>query len=249
MSTNHTIRPTDDDARQLARALIREAPSASLATLSRDGWPLATLTSVGVDVDGTPLILVSRLSGHTVNLLHEARVSLLFARGGKGDPLAHPRISLMGRARVLARETDEGARFRRRFLARQPKAALYVDFADFLFVRVEPESASLNGGFGKAYELGRDDLLTPTEGAESLLAAEHEILAHMNGDHGAAVGLYATKLAGREPGAWRMIGIDPEGFEVAQGGEIARIGFSARVTTPDDARRALVALVKAARTG
>ena len=44
------------------------------------------------------------------------------------------------------------------WLARHPKARLYVDFADFAFVRLRPEGAHLNGGFGRAYRLEPSDL-------------------------------------------------------------------------------------------
>jgi hypothetical protein len=244
---NHTIRTTDDEARALAQGLIRATASASLATLSADGYPLATLTSVAVDMDGSPLILVSGLSGHTTNLLRDRRVSLLFARTGKGDPLAHPRISVMGEAEPVARDSAAGARFRRRFLARQPKAQLYIDFPDFLFIRIAIREASLNGGFGKAYELTPADLMTPLEEAGALMEAEPDILSHMNDDHGDTVGLYATRLAKREPGPWRMVSLDPDGFEVAHGGDIARIAFKERLSTPHAAHMALVALAKLAR--
>ena len=247
MSTNHTIRTTDDDARMLARNLVRASPFASLASLGKDSFPLATLTSVATDVDGTPVVLVSQLSGHTGNLMANPRCSLLFARTGKGDPLAHPRISVMAEAAVVDRGSDEGQRIRRRFLARQPKAALYVDFPDFLFLRMEIRSASLNGGFGKAYELTPADLKTEIGDAAAMIAAEQDILAHMNGDHAAAIALYGTVLARREPGPWRLLGLDPDGFEIGHGTDLARLEFGQRATSPDDVHRLLVELAKAAR--
>jgi putative heme iron utilization protein len=247
LNNSHTIRQTDDDARILARQLVRASPFASLATLGADGFPLATLTSVATGADGAPLLLVSRLSGHTGNLLARPRLSLLFARSGKGDPLAHPRISVAGEVQALDRDSAAGAQARRRFLARQPKAQLYVDFPDFLFLRVTIRSASLNGGFGKAYELTAEDLLTPLDQAETLVAAEAEIIAHMNEDHADAVSLYATALAGCPPGPWRMLSLDPEGFEVGAQGALARIPFPARMTTPEAARMALIGLARAAR--
>ena len=209
-SPSAILRETDAEARSLSRSLVRASPFACLATLSADGFPLATLASVATDADGAPITLVSRLSGHTANLLERPRLSLLFGRQGRGDPLAHPRISVTGEARIIEREGVEGARIRRRFLARQPKAQLYVDFPDFLFIKVAIRSASLNGGFGKAYELSADDLLT--QPAEALAQAEAEILADMNDDHGGALALYAelarrgSDLRGVEKGAaWRCL--------------------------------------------
>ncbi len=231
----------------LARGLVRASPFASLATLSGDGFPLATLSSVATGMDGSPLILVSRLSGHTTNLLADARCSLLFQRTGKGDPLAHPRISVKGHAEIVERTSPDGQAFRRRFLARQPKSELYIDFPDFLFLRIRVLSASLNGGFGKAFELGPRDLLTETDDAAELGEGEAEILAHMNDDHADAVQLYATRLARREPGAWRVVSVDPDGFELAAGTELARITFPDRAPTPEAVRLQMVRLAKEAR--
>ena len=75
---------------------------------------------------------------------------------GKGDPLAHPRITLVCRAAKLEPGTPERISAERRYLNRNPKAKLYVGLGDFSFFRLEVERASLNGGFGKAYLLTRE---------------------------------------------------------------------------------------------
>jgi putative heme iron utilization protein len=78
------------------------------------------------------------------------------------------------------------------------------------------------------------------------------ILAHMNGDHGDAVLAYARGLA-RVADASRatMSGVDRYGFDLTvatpSGEQKARVGFATPVATPDEVRRAMVALVKAAR--
>ncbi|TIX02824.1 MAG: HugZ family protein, partial [Mesorhizobium sp.] len=74
-------------------------------------------------------------------------------------PLAHPRTTLVCRARRLERGSAEHMRAERRYLNRNPKAKLYVGLGDFSIFRLEPERASLNGGFGKAYLLDRADLV------------------------------------------------------------------------------------------
>lgn len=224
------IRPTDEGARQQAKNLLRKARSGSLASIdSKDGFPAASLVSLATDFDGTPLILVSRLTGHTRNLLADPRASLLIGDIGKGDPLAHARISLFMRARALARGSADGQRARRRFLARNPKAALYADFGDFLFVALELERAGLNGGFGKAFELLRGDVCCDIASCTELMEAEEALLAKLNADK--------TQLArlalGRETAVtgWRATGIDPEGIDLARGDARARYGFGEAVGT------------------
>lgn len=241
------IRPTDDEARELGRRLLRGARSGSLATLGRDGHPSASLVSLATDVDGTPLILVSALSSHTGNLEADPRCSLLLAPGGKGDPLAHARITLKLCARKIERDGEEGARIRRRFLARQPKAALYADFGDFSFFALALEGASLNGGFGKAYELGPGDLLSDAGAAAAVAAMEEAGVAHMNEDHADAILDYATVLLKAEPGAWRMTGLDPEGADLMLGDRTLRLPFPKVATNASEIEKILVELAIAAR--
>lgn len=149
--------PVDEEARRLAMTLLREARSAALATLEADGQPFASLTGLAVDEDGTPVILISSLAAHTGHLMRDPRASLLLAAGGKGDPLAHPRLTLSVRAEAVERDSAAGQRIRQRYLDQHPKARLYVDFGDFRFLRLVIVRASLNGGFGKAYQLGAAD--------------------------------------------------------------------------------------------
>jgi hypothetical protein len=155
----NVLRPVDDAALALLARLLRTAGHGTLATLEAgSGHPLASRTAFACDDDGAPIVLVSRLAAHTAALEADPRCSLLAGEPGAGDPLAHPRATLVGRARRLERDSADGARARERFLAAHPKSALYADFADFSFWRIELERASLNGGFGRAWQLGRDDL-------------------------------------------------------------------------------------------
>ena len=164
------------------------------------GHPFASLVNVATDVDGSPLILVSRLSTHTANLEVDGRASLLLASTGKGDPLAHPRLTLLGSFAQIARDDPELPRIRRRFLARHPKSELYAGFADFSFWRLNVVSAHLNGGFARAADLKAADVMTDIADAEDLIDAEEGAVTHMNDDHAEAVRLYATKLLGAEDG-------------------------------------------------
>ena len=139
--------PATFDAVGVAVSLMMSVRSGALATLDREtGFPLATLTAVALDHDGVPLILVSQLSAHTRNLQADPRFSLLLAGGGKGDPLAHPRITLIGRAAL-----SEDGRAKASFVAQNPKSKLYADFPDFSLWRLVPDDVHLNGGFARAF--------------------------------------------------------------------------------------------------
>ena len=153
------LRPVDDEARALARRLMEEARHGALGVLDPDtGAPHVTRVAVGIG-DGGPVTLISALSHHTRALAADPRCSLLLGEPGpRGDPLTHPRLTLLARAAFVAPDDPGRAALREAWLARHPKAKLYVDFADFAFVRLEPAGAHLNGGFGRAYRLGAADL-------------------------------------------------------------------------------------------
>lgn len=236
-------RPDEFDAIGLAKRLSRSVRAGSLATLDAEtGAPFASLVTVATDPGGSPLILVSRLSAHTRNMDADPRASLLLAASGKGDPLAHPRLTVSGRL-----ELAEGEAVRRRFLARHPKAELYVDFPDFTFRRLVMEAGHLNGGFAKVARLTGADMTTDLDGADPLLLAEEGAVAHMNEDHADALRLYATRLAGAPDGEWRATGLDPEGMDLAAGDLTTRIVFSERITDAGALRRTLVDLAAQAR--
>src|SRR5215207_395957 len=115
--------PADFDPHALAKTLLRATRAGTLGTLDRNtGHPFASLVNVATDVDGSPEILTSRLSTHTANLEADGRVSVLLAETGKGDPLAHPRLTVLGAFVRIEKESADQARVRRRFLARHPKA-------------------------------------------------------------------------------------------------------------------------------
>lgn len=153
------IRETDDDARALGRKLMDEAKFGSIAVLEPEtGMPVVSRVAVATDSDGELIFLASELSNHSKALAGDGRASIMVGEPGKGDPLAHPRISLIGQVVRIDRASEERNALRGPYLESHPKAALYIDFGDFHFFRLKLERANLNGGFGQAYNLTRDDL-------------------------------------------------------------------------------------------
>lgn len=242
------LRETDDEARSLARRLVRGARHAALGVIDPEsGFPNVSRALVATDEFGQPVLLVSALSAHTAGLREDGRASLLFGEPGKGDPLAHPRITVQCRAGVVSRSNPARTSIRRRFLNRHPKSQLYVDFPDFSFFRLEITGAGLNAGFGKAYALSAHDLTIASPAAPAILEMEQGALEHMNADHADAVSLYAAFFAGEKTGAWRMTGIDAEGFEIASGDRLHRIEFDLPLQDPAALRKQLAEMAKRAR--
>jgi heme oxygenase (biliverdin-IX-beta and delta-forming) len=242
------IRETNAEAIRLAKTLIRTARYGALAALEpTSGSPLASRVAVATDLDGTPLILVSQLSEHTGAILADPRCSLLLGEPGKGDPLAHPRISLRCSALRIERGASDHQRIERRYLNRHPKAKLYAGFADFGFFRLVMERASLNGGFGKAYQLTGDELAPELAANAELALAEQPALDHMNADHGEAVDVYARAFARADGSGWTMTGIDAEGFDISRGDDNRRVFFDRALDNASLMRATLVAMVEQGR--
>lgn len=242
------LRETDAGAIRLARTLVRTARSGALATLEpTTGMPLASRVGVATDADGAPLVLISLLAAHTGALLADPRCSILLGEPGKGDPLAHPRITLFCRARRLDAGTVEEARARRRYLNRNPKAELYAALPDFYLFRLDPDRASLNGGFGKAYQLSQDDILLPYGPLAELAAIEQSAVDHMNADHADAIDACARHYAGARTTGWRLCGIDPDGLDLQRGSDGLRVPFPRPLSGADELRPMLVEMAKAAR--
>jgi len=227
------------------RRLVRTALKASLATLDRDtGHPYPSLVLVATEPNGSPILLISRLAQHTRNLEADARAAILFdGTDGLGDPLAGGRVTVSGEVRPTASPTAL-----RRFVARHVSAEGYAAFPDFSAYALTISKAHFIGGFGRIVGLDAATLITPVDGAAELINAEADIIEHMNADHADAVSLYATRLAGCAPGEWRMVGIDPGGCDLLHRTNAARIDFPEPVRSPSEARAALVALVKEARS-
>jgi len=226
-----------------AKKLLREARSAALATLMQGfGDPYCSLVNVATAADGAPLLLISRLAVHTKNILADPRVSLMIDERKPGDPLQGARIMLIGTA-AATKEPDA----RRRYLERQPESEGFADFADFAFYRITLKGVHLVAGFGRIVDLKPRDILTETGDAAEFIAAEPEIVAHMNRDHADAVRLFATTLLGAPDGQWRCAGCDPEGLELQLERTALRLSFPQRVGAPNALRQMLKQMVEEAR--
>jgi heme iron utilization protein len=232
---------TSRDPAVFGRLLARGCTLAALAT-SLSGAPYASLVLFAVDVDASPLLLLSDLAQHSRNIAFDPRLSLLLdATKGRPDPLTGSRLTLIGRAL----QTDD-PRCLRRFVSHHPSSAGYAGFRDFHLYRVVVERGHLIRGFGRIDWIDDADFLFAFN-AGALAAAESEILRHMNADHSDTITHYARGLLGRSGTGWRMTGIDPEGIDLRCDGETARLEFTAPVLTPEAARAVLVQLSGAAR--
>ncbi len=232
------------------RTLISQAATGTLATLSRkrEGFPFGSLMPYAVDAEGRPVFLISSMAMHTHNLNADPRASLFVTqRVADEDPLGAARATLMGEARPVT-ESD-GAEARQIYLTKHPNSKYWVDFADFSFFRLEVLEVYYVGGFGvmgwmeaREYDAAMPDPLAPSA---------DEIIAHMNADHVDAMILLARTHAGIEATDAVMTAVDRLGFHLrlktGKGMKGIRINYPGEARTPQEARKALVEMVRRAR--
>jgi len=227
----------EDAPASAARKLLRAARSGTLAT-SLAGQPFASLVTPATTPNLALLLLLSSLSEHTRHLRAEPRCSVLVVGAATGaNPQTAPRATITGLA-----ETVHDPGLKARYLAVHPYASLYADFGDFALWRIRPMGGLYVGGFARAARLRLADLAPEPGAVAAIAAAAGEIISHWNADHPDAM----ARIAGA-PGAWRMVAVDVDGCDLAQGEQVVRVAWSAPVADPGGVRAELVRLARAGR--
>lgn len=145
----------DADTSTLLRGLLAQRPVAALATLHR-GEPAVSMVPFVLPAGDTRLFIhVSALATHTRDMQEHPRVALLVTAeaGGEWPAQALPRVSLQADALPLPREGQDYAAARAHYLARFAEAAQTFELGDFGLFALQPVSARLIAGFGRAYSL------------------------------------------------------------------------------------------------
>lgn len=222
------------DSQQCARDLLHQTAVAAVSTTDPSGFPYGTLTNIVPGPDGQPLFFAAWLTLHARNLAADDRIALTLAAFGHADVLTRPRLTLVGRAQRL--EGAALAAARRRYLARFPKAKLYLSLPDALLYRMEVAGLQINGGPGRnAAEIQAERLRIDLAGAEALLCEEEALLAQLNAVPGLAARLAAVAGgsvgASVQPGRWRITGLDPEGADLAGADRLLRLWSADRLTS------------------
>jgi heme iron utilization protein len=229
-----------------ARKLLRAARVGTLASVA-DGQPFASLVTPACAPDLSVLLLLSDLSEHTRHLRADPRCSVLVAGVPEGpNPQTAPRVTVTGLAEVAADPA-----LKPRYLAVHPYASLYAGFGDFSLWRIRPLGGLYVGGFARAARLRATDLAPDVGGVAAIGSAAAGIMSHCNADHPDALAVIAGA-----PGAWRMVAVDVDGCDLADGGcdlangeRVVRVHWSAPVGDADGVRRELIRMARAGRAG
>jgi heme oxygenase (biliverdin-IX-beta and delta-forming) len=222
----------DNEAAWAARLLLRATRMGSLATTD-NGQPFVSLVTPATAPDLSPLLLLSDLSPHTRHLKADPSCALLvIGPAPEPNPQTAPRVTIAGTAEPISDTT-----LKSRYLAIHPYATLYADFADFHLWRISITGAAYVGGFARAARLTTTELAPDPAAVAAIAAAEAATINRCNQDHPDAL----VRTAG-EPGTWKMVAIDTDGCDLAQGEHIRRVPWSAPAADPAAIRRQLVAL-------
>ena len=233
---NATIEPSAGapfEAVRVARDVLHTSRTAGLATLDpHSGYPYNTATNIAVEPDGTPFFFTARLALHARNIEADPRISLVLAPFNKGDALTLPRLTLVGKAVVMG--DDEVPLAKTRYIARYPKAKLYLSLPDTQLYRLNIEGVQINGGPARnASNITPADLSTDLSGSDELEAEG----TRRNALKGAASRLAVG--AGRKSGAWKITSIDPDGINLASVSDLARLWFEERVESVNQLAKVL----------
>jgi putative heme iron utilization protein len=235
--------PTPTHAER-ARTLIAQISTGTLCTVAIEpaGYPYGSFVTVAFE-NGNPIFLISALAEHTKNLEQDPRASLLVAEGGSADPLANGRVTLLG---PCTRVEEDGGSARTAFLAVHPNSRYYADFRDFGFWKLHVESVRYIGGYGRMSWISQPEWQSAEP--DPLGPAAAGIIGHMNADHANAMVLYCEAFSKATAiTSATMTGIDRYGFEMSaqtqEGSRPIRLAFPGPVSTPEDARAALISML------
>lgn len=232
-----------------ARFLIRSCQKAFLATelskksldkktfTSKNSIPYSTFVMTASDYDGSPLILLSNLSEHTKNLKTNNLASLLFYEEQKEidlfpefdnsdlpydyeDPMSRPRLTVIGELKI-----SKEAHHKKRFSLRHPTSNFYINFKDMNIYKLHVKLAHITAGFAKVKWFFTNEILYDVK--VSLKNDEFSIIKHMNDHHQESINLYEKNLFTQSSikGNWKLIGIDPEGFDMRLKENVKRYNF------------------------
>lgn len=220
-----------------ARRLLRAEHTGLLSTLSDKlgGYPFGTAVSCLTDHEARPLFLISQLAEHTRNIEQDARASLL-VHEQSADVQAGERLTLVGEARRLGTTAELKARYLRYF----PAAAQYFEL-DFSFYRIEPVTLRYIGGFGMARWITPESLRPPKN---SLAQEEEELRARLNRDRAGDLQFFCRAYYGTSVSDAALVGIDCDGFDILDDGQLLRFDFPDTVLDAEQAEAALLDMTR-----
>ncbi|KAL8259829.1 hypothetical protein R6Q59_027782 [Mikania micrantha] len=222
-----------------------------LSTFSQkhEGYPSGSMVDFACDDKGSPILAVSNLANHTKDLLVNPKCSLLIAKDS--EDRTDIIITLHGDA-VFVLENERDA-VRTTYMARHPDAS-WVDFDDFLFLRIEPKVVSFV--YGVATSLFQSGEFTNNEFREAKVDQIYQfskpITSHMNKDHANDTKLIVQHSTSIPVDFAYMLDVDSLGFNVKAGYQEKnfklRVAFPRHAKERKDVKTLIIEMLQAAKS-
>jgi heme oxygenase (biliverdin-IX-beta and delta-forming) len=236
-------------AAEQARTIAAGTNAATLASLTAEGDPWASLVAYGL-LRGTPVLCVSNLAEHGRNLAGDPRASLsVVAAASDPDPLAGGRITLAGVvAHPAAAERDSA---RTAYLNAVPAARFYLDFSDFTLWVLRVQRVRWVGGYGRMDSASGEQYAAAAP--DPVAPAAARAVAHLNADHAEALAAMARAFGGYpDTDTAVCTGVDRYGLDLRvqspRGVAYTRVGFPQRLESANQLRSATAELAREAKT-
>ena len=240
----NTARPS---AAEQARTIAAASHAATLATLTADGDPWASLVAYGL-LGGAPVLCVSNLAEHGRNLAGDPRASLsIVAASSDPNPLAGSRITLAGAVtRPVITERDSA---RAAYLNAVPAARIYLDFSDFTLWVLRVQRVRWVGGYGRMDSATGEQYTAAAPDPVATVAAR--AIVHLNADHADDLAAMVRAFGGYpDADAAVCTGVDRYGLDLRvhtpRGVAYTRVGFATPLDSSNQLRSATAELARAA---
>lgn len=234
-------------AAEQARTIAAAGNAATLATLTADGDPWASLVAYGL-LGGAPVLCVSNLAEHGRNLANDPRASLSIATASSAsDPLATGRITLAGVVAAPQRAELDAAR--KAYLEAVPAGRFYIEYSDFTLWVMRVERVRWVGGYGRMDSASGEHYLAAEP--DPVAPAAERAIAHLNADHADALASMARAFGGYpDTGEAVCTGIDRYGLDLRvhtpRGVAYTRVGFPEPLRSADQLRSVTAGLAHTA---
>lgn len=211
--------------------MLRAHRYGALCTLSLkfDGHPFGSITPYLLDHDGSLLIFISTLAEHTKNIQHDPRVSLITHNQDGPHIQAQGRVTVVGKAQLVAEREQVGMRYLRYF----PEAKTYLGMHDFSFYRIVPAAIRYIGGFGKIHWIDMAEYAPREIGA--YIRQEAQLIDAFSAEQQDKLRQLLQQRHGVSLPEVQVIGLDCDGLDVSGGEKLWRIDFSAELSDPAQA--------------
>ncbi|KAK9068567.1 hypothetical protein SSX86_012682 [Deinandra increscens subsp. villosa] len=233
------------------KTILNHSIRGMLSTFSQthEGYPSGSMVDYACDDNGSPILAVSNLAIHTKDLLANPKCSLLIAK----DPEDRTDLSITLHGDAVIVPENERDAVRTTYIARHPDA-FWVDFDDFLFLRIEPKVVCYVSGV--ATSLFRSGEFTNNEfraaNVDQIYQFSKPITSHMNKDHSNDTKLIVQHSTLVPVDFAYMLDVDSLGFNVKAGYQDKnfklRVAFPRRAGERKDVKTLIIEMLQAAKS-